>query len=174
MRPGIVHRIDKDTSGVIVAAKNDVSHRNLAEQIKNHTVNRRYIALLEGIVKADNGTIEGAIGRHHTDRKKMDVVPHGKHAVTHFKVIERFRNYTLIEAKLETGRTHQIRVHMSHIGHPVVGDPVYGIKKQKFSLDGQALHAAVLGFLHPRSGEYMEFSAPLPPYFVKLINNLEK
>lgn len=169
MRPGIVHRIDKDTSGVILVAKNDLSHRNVAEQIKEHTVNRRYITLVEGVIKVEKGTIEGAIGRHHTERKKMDVVAGGKHAVTHFVVLERFKSYTLVEAKLETGRTHQIRVHMSHIGYPVVGDPVYGIKKQKFKLKGQALHAAVLGFVHPRTGVYMEFKAPLPLYFKELL-----
>lgn len=172
LRPGIVHRIDKDTSGVLIVAKNDVAHKSLANQIKDHTVNRKYITLVEGVIKVDNGTIEGSIGRHHTDRKRMDIVSTGKHAVTHFKVLERFSNYTLIEAKLETGRTHQIRVHMCHIGHPVVGDPVYGIKKQKFNLEGQALHAALLGFIHPRTGHYMEFSAPLPSYFEKLLNNL--
>jgi 23S rRNA pseudouridine1911/1915/1917 synthase len=168
-----VHRIDKDTSGVLVAAKNDMAHRNLAKQIKEHTVNRRYIALVEGIIKTEHGTVEGAIGRNPTDRKKMDIVQNGKPAITHFKVLRRFKNYTLIEAKLETGRTHQIRVHMSHIGHPVVGDPLYGVKKQKFNLKGQALHAAVLGFMHPRTGDYMEFRAPLPDYFKKLISVLD-
>lgn len=172
MRPGIVHRIDKDTSGVLLVAKNDFSHKNLAEQIKEHTVNRKYLALVEGEIKTDSGTIDGPIGRHHTDRKKMDVVQNGKPAVTHFKVIERFRNFTTIEAKLETGRTHQIRVHMSHIGHPVVGDPVYGKKVQEFHLKGQALHAFILGFLHPRTGQYMEFSAPLPQYFEELVSKI--
>jgi 23S rRNA pseudouridine1911/1915/1917 synthase len=172
IRPGIVHRIDKDTSGVLVVAKNDLSHRNLSEQIKEHTVTRKYIALLEGVIKSDKGTIEGSIGRHKSDRKKMDIVEDGRHAVTHFTVLERFKNYTLIEARLETGRTHQIRVHMSHMGHPVVGDPVYGIKKQRFNLKGQALHAAVLGFLHPRTGEYMEFDAPLPDYLKSLIEKI--
>ena len=172
MRPGIVHRIDKDTSGVLLVAKNDASHKNLAAQIKEHTVNRRYIALLEGVLKTNSGTIDGPIGRHHIDRKKMDVVQNGKSAVTHFKVIERFKGYTLIEAKLETGRTHQIRVHLSHIGHAVVGDRVYGLKNQVFDLKGQALHAVLLGFLHPKTGEYMEFNAPLPEYLEKLINHL--
>lgn len=172
IRPGIVHRIDKDTSGVIVAAKNDLSHKDIAEQIKKHTVKRIYIALVEGVVKPERGTIEGAIGRHHVDRKKMDVVANGKEAITHFTVLERIGNYTLIEARLETGRTHQIRVHMSHIGHPLVGDPVYGIKKQRFNLQGQALHAAVLGFVHPRTREYMEFKAPLPVYFEKLLDTV--
>lgn len=174
LRPGIVHRIDKDTSGALLVAKNDRTHRLLAEQIKEHTVNRRYIAIVEGVIKSDSGTIEGAIGRHPVDRKKMDVVPGGKPAVTHFKVIERFKNYTLIEARLETGRTHQIRVHMAHIGHPVVGDPLYGIKNQKFKLEGQALHAALIGFVHPSSGEYMEFRAPLPDYFQKLIETIRR
>jgi 23S rRNA pseudouridine1911/1915/1917 synthase len=172
MRPGIVHRIDKDTSGVLLIAKNDSAHRNLAEQIKEHSVNRRYIALVEGIVKPDKGTIEGAIGRHPVDRKKMDIVPGGKFAVTHFSVLKRFKKHTLVEAKLETGRTHQIRVHMAHIGHPVVGDAVYGIKKQEYDLKGQALHAAVLGFVHPRTGQYIEFKAPLPLYFEELIKKL--
>jgi len=173
MRPGIVHRIDKDTSGVLLVAKNDSAHKCLAEQIKEHSVNRRYIAIVEGIIKVDKGTIEGNIGRHHIDRKKMDVVAGGKHAITHFTVIERFKNFTLIEAKLETGRTHQIRVHMAHIGHPVLGDPVYGVKNQKFALQGQALHAALIGFLHPRTGNYMEFKAPLPEYFVELIEKIK-
>lgn len=174
MRPGIVHRIDKDTSGVIVAAKNDMAHKALSEQIRKHTTTRRYIALVEGVIKPDSGTIEGAIGRNRNDRKKMDIVPGGKSAVTHFKVLERFKNNTLIEARLETGRTHQIRVHLSHIGHPVVGDPVYGIRKQRYNLKGQALHAAVLGFVHPRTGQYMEFSAPLPDYFRELLNTLRE
>lgn len=174
LRPGIVHRIDKDTSGVLLVAKNDRAHRLLAEQIKEHSVNRRYNAIIEGVIKGDSGTIEGAIGRHPVDRKKMDVVPGGKPAVTHFKVIERFKNYTLIEARLETGRTHQIRVHMAHIGHPVVGDPLYGIKNQKFKLEGQALHAVLIGFIHPSSGEYMEFRAPLPDYFQKLIDTIRR
>lgn len=174
LRPGIVHRIDKDTSGALLVAKNDRAHRLLAEQIKEHTVNRCYIAIVEGVIKSDSGTIEGAIGRHPVDRKKMDVVPGGKPAVTHFKVIERFKNYTLIEARLETGRTHQIRVHMAHIGHPVVGDPLYGIKNQKFKLEGQALHAALIGFVHPSRGEYLEFRAPLPDYFQKLIETIRR
>lgn len=172
MRPGIVHRIDKDTSGLLLVAKNDKAHKNLAEQLKEHSVNRRYLALVEGVIKNDKGTIEGNIGRNPNDRKKMDVVAKGKPAITHFYVRERFKNYTLIEAKLETGRTHQIRVHMAHIGHPVVGDPLYGIKKQKFRLKGQTLHAAVIGFIHPTTGEYMEFEAPLPDYFQKLIQNI--
>jgi 23S rRNA pseudouridine1911/1915/1917 synthase len=174
IRPGIVHRIDKDTSGVIVAAKNDFSHIELAKQIKKHTMTRRYIAIVEGVIKVDDGIIEGAIGRNPKDRKKMDIVSGGRYAKTYFKVLDRFKSNTLIEAKLDTGRTHQIRVHMAHIGHPVVGDSVYGYKKQKFNLKGQALHAAILGFIHPRSGQYMEFKAPLPPYFEELIDILKQ
>ena len=173
-RPGIVHRIDKDTSGVIVAAKNDFSHIELAKQIRKHTMTRRYIAVVEGVIKVDDGIIEGAIGRNSKDRKKMDIVSGGRYAKTYFKVLDRFPNNTLIEAKLDTGRTHQIRVHMAHIGHPIVGDSVYGYKKQKFNLKGQALHAAILGFIHPRSGQYMEFKAPLPPYFEELIDILKQ
>lgn len=174
IRPGIVHRIDKDTSGVLVIAKNDIAHRSLAEQIKEHSVKRIYIALVEGIMKNDNGTVDKPIGRHHVERKKMAIVQNGRNAVTHYSVIERFRNNTLIEARLETGRTHQIRVHMSYIGHPLVGDPVYGFKKQKFKLAGQALHAKVLGFIHPRTNEYIEFMSPLPEYFENLLKLLRK
>lgn len=174
IRPGIVHRIDKDTTGVLVVAKNDNAHRSLTEQIKEHSVKRIYIALVEGRVKNDSGTISLPIGRHPVERKKMAVVnKNGRNAVTHFRVIQRYRENTLIEARLETGRTHQIRVHMSYIGHPLVGDPVYGFKKQKFKLKGQALHAQTLGFIHPRTGAYMEFSAPLPQYFIDLIEKLK-
>jgi 23S rRNA pseudouridine1911/1915/1917 synthase len=173
IRPGIVHRIDKDTSGVLVIAKNDAAHRSLAEQIKQHSVKRVYIALVEGKVKNDTGTIDLPIGRHHTERKKMAVVKAGgRNAVTHYKVLERYKDNTLIEARLETGRTHQIRVHMAYIGLPLVGDPVYGYKKQRFNLKGQALHAQILGFIHPAKGEYIEFSAPLPQYFSDIINIL--
>lgn len=174
IRPGIVHRIDKDTSGVLVVAKNDFAHQHLAEQIKEHSVKRIYMALTEGVIKQDTGTIDKPIGRHPIHRKKMAIVENGKRAVTHFKVLERYKENTLIEARLETGRTHQIRVHMASIGHPLVGDPVYGFKKQKFNLKGQALHAMVLGFIHPRSGEYMEFSSPLPNYFQNLIEKLRR
>ncbi|MCX7904359.1 MAG: RluA family pseudouridine synthase [Caloramator sp.] len=174
IRPGIVHRIDKDTSGVLVVAKNDFAHQHLAEQIKEHSVKRIYMALTEGVIKQDTGTIDKPIGRHPIHRKKMAVVENGKRAVTHFKVLERYKENTLIEARLETGRTHQIRVHMASIGHPLVGDPVYGFRKQKFNLKGQALHAMVLGFIHPRTGEYMEFSSPLPNYFQNLIEKLRR
>ncbi len=174
VRPGIVHRIDKDTSGILVVAKNDNSHKHLAEQIKNHTVKRIYVALVEGILKNDQGTIDLPIGRHPVERKRMAVVNrNGRNAVTHYRVLERYRENTLIEARLETGRTHQIRVHMAYIGHPLVGDPVYGFKKQKYRLKGQALHAMTLGFIHPVKCEYMEFTAPLPEYFENLLNKLK-
>lgn len=174
IRPGIVHRIDKDTSGVLVVAKNDNAHRILAEQIKEHSVKRIYIALVEGVIKDDKGVINLPIGRHPIERKKMSVAArNGRNAVTHYRVIERFSKNTLIEARLETGRTHQIRVHMAHIGHPLVGDPVYGFKKQSYKLKGQVLHAMVLGFIHPTRGEYMEFSAPIPEYFSDLLNKLK-
>lgn len=175
MRPGIVHRIDKDTSGIIVIAKNNEAHVSLSEQLKEHSITRRYNALVEGKVKNDEGTIETLIGRNPKDRKEMAVVArNGKRAVTHYKVLERFDSFTLIEASLETGRTHQIRVHMAHIGHPIVGDPVYGYKKQRFETQGQLLHARVLGFVHPCTGEYMEFEAVLPDYFEKILDKLRK
>ncbi len=173
MRPGIVHRIDKDTSGIIVIAKTNEAHMSLSEQLKEHTITRKYNALLEGCVKSSSGRIETLIGRNPSDRKKMAVVDrNGKNAVTHFKVIESFDKNTLIEAQLETGRTHQIRVHMAHIGHPVVGDTVYGFKKQKFDTNGQLLHARVLGFMHPRTKQYVEFEAPLPDYFENILRIL--
>ncbi|MGO5075133.1 RluA family pseudouridine synthase [Clostridium sporogenes] len=171
-RPGIVHRIDKDTSGILVVAKNDISHNNLAAQFKEHSISRVYMALVEGIIKDEQGTIEAPIGRHPVDRIKMAVVKDGRHAVTHYKVIERFKNHTLVKCKLETGRTHQIRVHMSHIMHPLVGDPVYGYKKQRFNLKGQMLHAKLLGFIHPTTGQYVEFESQLPEYFKKIIKIL--
>lgn len=172
IRPGIVHRIDKDTSGILVVAKNDISHRSLAEQIKEHSVNRIYLAITEGIVKDDEGTINKPIARHPVDRKKMAIVDGGREAITHYKVLERFKENTYIQCKLETGRTHQIRVHMSSIGHPLVGDPVYGYKKQKFKLEGQALHATTLGFIHPTKNEYMEFTSRPPKYFIELLEKL--
>jgi len=174
VRPGIVHRIDKDTSGVLVVAKNDNAHNSLAIQLKDHSMTRSYLALVEGIIKSDEGTIDEPIGRHPIDRIKMGVVKTGKKAITHYKVIERFDGYTLVECNLETGRTHQIRVHMAKIGHPLVGDLVYGYKKQRFNLKGQVLHAKRLGFMHPSTNEYMEFSSPLPYYFENLIAKLRK
>lgn len=175
LRPGIVHRIDKDTTGALLVCKTDEIHRSLAEQLKEHSIKRRYRAIVRGNLKEDTGTIEGPIGRHPTDRKKMAInYKNGKDAVTHYKVLERFGQYTYVECRLETGRTHQIRVHMSSIGHPLLGDTVYGSGKDPFHLEGQTLHAMILGFIHPTSGEYMEFSAPLPEYFLKLLEKLRK
>ena len=160
IRPGIVHRIDKDTSGLLLVAKNDMAHLSLSEQIKAHSVNRAYKAIVIGGFKEDEGTVEGPIGRHPTDRKKMAIVPGGREAVTHWTVLERLRGATLIEARLTTGRTHQIRVHMASIGHPVLGDPVYGPKKSPYPVTGgQLLHAYRIGFDHPRTGERMLFEA---------------
>ena len=174
MRPGIVHRIDMDTTGVIIACKNDMAHNSIAAQLKEHSITRRYQAIVHGVLKDDAGTVEGPIGRHPTDRKKMSInYNNGKSAVTHYKVLKRFRPYTHVECRLETGRTHQIRVHMASIGHPLLGDLVYGPGKCPIpGLQGQTLHAGVLGFIHPRTGEYMEFTAPLPEYFAKLLNTL--
>ncbi|MBR3993382.1 MAG: RluA family pseudouridine synthase [Anaerotignum sp.] len=174
-RPGIVHRIDKDTSGVLMIAKNDMAHQSLAAQLAEHSITRKYNAVVYNGFNEDEGTVNEPIGRNPQDRKKMAVTQkHSRHAVTHYRVIERMEKFTLIEAQLETGRTHQIRVHMTYIGHPLLGDPVYGPKKQPVSLEGQALHARVLGFIHPRTGEYMEFEAPLPPYFEALLERLRK
>ena len=174
IRPGIVHRIDKNTSGILVAAKNDNAHIKLAEQLKVHSMKRIYYALCEGVIKDDSGTVDTDIGRDPKDRKKMAVVERGKHAVTHYYVIKRFKNNTLVKCRLETGRTHQIRVHLAHIGHPLVGDDVYGYKKQRFNLKGQMLHAAVLGFVHPSTGDYMEFFSPVPEYFERILCILKK
>ena len=174
-RPGIVHRIDKDTSGVLMIAKNDMAHQSLAAQLAEHSITRKYNAVVYNGFNEDEGTVDQPIGRNPQDRKKMAVTQkHSRHAVTHYRVIERMEKFTLIEAQLETGRTHQIRVHMTYIGHPLLGDPVYGPKKQPISLEGQALHARVLGFIHPRTGEYMEFEAPLPPHFEALLERLRK
>lgn len=176
LRPGIVHRIDMDTTGALVVCKTDLAHQSLAEQLKIHSITRRYRAIVHGRLKENFGTIEGTIGRHPTDRKKMAInVKNGKPATTHYKVLERFDQFTYVECELETGRTHQIRVHMSSIGHPLLGDVVYGPKKSAVpNLQGQTLHAMVLGFLHPVSNEYMEFTAPLPEYFEKLLKNFRK
>lgn len=171
IRPGIVHRIDMDTTGSLIVCKNDNSHVNIAEQIKNHSVNRIYEGIVYGNIKDDEGTIEGPIGRHPIERKKMAInEKNGKPAITHYKVLERFGNYTYMQFKLETGRTHQIRVHMSSIGHPLLGDSLYSNGKTSFkNLCGQTLHAKTIGFIHPSTGEYMEFHAPLPEYFAKLL-----
>ena len=174
-RPGIVHRIDKDTSGLLMVAKNDLAHHGLTEQIKEHSVIRRYLALVHGQIQEPAGRIETPIGRHPHDRKKMAVVVRGgKMAITHYRVLERFRDYTLIEARLETGRTHQIRVHLAYLGHPVAGDPVYGFRRPHLGLTSQALHAEVLGFKHPRTGEELLFSVPAPPYFQQILEELRQ
>lgn len=173
LRPGIVHRLDKDTSGLLIAAKNDTAHLGLAEQLKKHDVVRRYLALVHGQIKADRGKIDAPIGRHPVDRKKMAVVErNSKEAVTHYLVLERERNYSLVDLKLETGRTHQIRVHMAYIKHPVVGDNRYGPAKPHFGLEGQFLHAYKLGFVHPRTGEYLEFNAPLPDLLQDILKKI--
>lgn len=173
LRPGIVHRIDKDTAGLLVCAKNDDAHRALAVQLKERKANRRYIALVVGNVK-EKGTVDKPLGRSLSDRKKMAVCASGREAVTHYTPLEHYRGYTLLECVLETGRTHQIRVHMASIGHPICADKTYGIKNDKIKADGQLLFAQTLGFVHPTSGEYMEFSAPLPCYFEEILNKLRK
>lgn len=175
IRPGIVHRIDMDTTGSLIVCKNDISHVNIAQQIKEHSVNRIYEGIVYGNVKNDEGTIEGAIGRHPVDRKKMAInEKNGKPAITHYKVLERFGNYTYMQFKLETGRTHQIRVHMSSIGHPLLGDSLYASGKTAFkNLIGQTLHAKTIGFVHPTTQKYMEFEAPLPEYFENLLSRLK-
>ena len=173
MRPGIVHRIDKDTSGLLMVAKNDMAHEALVNQLVAKTVTRRYQAIVHGVIPHDKGTIDAPIGRDKQDRQSMTVEENGKHAVTHFRVLERFNNFTHVECQLETGRTHQIRVHMKYIGYPLVGDPKYGPKKT-FDINGQALHAGILGFIHPRTGEYVEFEAPVPQIFKDLLNDLRK
>jgi len=174
MRPGIVHRIDMDTTGVLIVCKNDFAHNSIAAQLKEHSITRKYRAIVHGVIKEDDGTIDAPIGRHPVDRKKMSInEKNGRRAVTHYHVLKRFAKYTYIECQLETGRTHQIRVHMASIHHPLLGDKVYGPEKCPFSLEGQTLHAGVLGFIHPRTGEYMEFTAPLPEYFSRLLEKLE-
>lgn len=174
MRPGIVHRIDRNTTGSLIVCKNDFSHNHIAAQLKEHSINRRYRAIVHGNIREDTGTVDAPIGRHRTDRKKMAIdMKNGRHAVTHYRVLERFGQYTYIECQLETGRTHQIRVHMSSIHHPILGDDVYGPAKCPFpGLQGQTLHAQVLGFIHPRTEAYIEFSAPLPDYFEQLLQKL--
>ncbi len=169
LRPGIVHRIDMDTTGSILICKNDQAHNNIANQLKEHSICRKYRAIVCGVIKEDEGTIEASIGRDKRDRKKMAVTPDGKHAVTHFRVLERLKEHTYIECQLETGRTHQIRVHMSSKGFPLLGDEVYGRGKSKYKCQGQCLHAMTLGFQHPVSGTYLEVEAPLPEYFKHLL-----
>ena len=175
MRPGIVHRIDKNTTGLLVVCKNDKAHKSLAEQLKEHSITRKYVAIVCGNIKEDSGTVDAPLGRSRKDRKKqaIDMVD-GRDAVTHFRVLERFSDYTLVECVLETGRTHQIRVHMASIGHPVLGDDVYGPKKCPFTLEGQCLHAKVLGFIHPSTGEYVEFDSEYPAYLNRLMERLRK
>ena len=176
MRPGIVHRIDKDTTGSVIACKNDNAHAKLSEQFKAHSIKRSYRTIVLGVLKDDEGTIDAPIGRLANDRKKMGIVPDGRRAVTHYKVLERFKDYTYVECRLETGRTHQIRVHMTHIGHPLLGDLVYGKEtsslNKRFNLDGQTLHAMELGFIHPTTGEFVDVCAPLPEYFEHLLEVL--
>lgn len=174
LRPGIVHRIDKDTTGALVICKDDATHRALAEQLKEHSITRKYRAIVLGNLTED-GTVEGPIGRHPIDRKKMAInYKNGKPAVTHYHILENFQKYTYIECQLETGRTHQIRVHMTSIGHPLLGDCVYTKAKWPYKLEGQVLHAMVLGFIHPATGKYLEVEAPLPDYFSQLLENLRK
>ncbi len=173
MRPGIVHRIDKDTSGLLIVAKNDKAHASLAEQIKAHSFTREYEAVVFGNLKTDEGTVDAPIGRNPNDRKKMCVTErNSKHAVTHYRVLSRYKGYTHIRCILETGRTHQIRVHMAYLCHPVAGDQVYGVKGEKLNFSGQCLHAKKIGFIHPKSGKYMEFDSVLPEYFDSFLNKL--
>ncbi|PFV84904.1 RluA family pseudouridine synthase [Bacillus sp. AFS059628] len=173
MRPGIVHRIDKDTSGLLMVAKNDMAHESLVNQLVAKTVTRRYKAIVHGVIPHDKGTIDAPIARDKKERQSMTVDENGKHAVTHFQVLERFKDFTLVECRLETGRTHQIRVHMKYIGYPLAGDPKYGPKKT-LDMNGQALHAGILGFDHPRTGEYIQFEAPIPEVFEDALNILRK
>ena len=174
IRPGIVHRLDKDTSGVIIVAKNDKSHLDLSNQIKNHTVKKTYVALVRGVIKENNATIDMPIGRSDKDRKKMAVTRKGKNAITHFTVLKRYKNYTYIELIIETGRTHQIRVHMAEIGHPVVGDAVYSNGKNPFNVEGQMLHAKKIEFNHPITKKRISFEAKLPEYFKDVLEKLDK
>ena len=173
LRPGIVHRLDKDTSGLMVVAKNDKAHQSLAKQIQEKTCRRIYVALVEGVLKQDEGVVDKPIGRSRVDRKKMAIVPDGRNAVTHFCVVKRFNDNTLVRYELKTGRTHQIRVHAKDMGHPIVGDKTYGFKNQRFNLDGQLLHAWQIIFKHPTTGQEMRFSAPIPPYFQRVLKVLE-
>ena len=173
IRPGIVHRLDKDTSGLLIVAKNDMAHVKMSEQIKNHEVKKTYIALVRGVIKENEATIDMPIGRSRTDRKKMTVAKDGKNAVTHIKVLKRYDKYTLLEINIETGRTHQIRVHLSHIGYPIIGDYTYSNGKNEFGVEGQCLHAKSLEFKHPITKKEMKLEAPLPKYFQDIINKLD-
>lgn len=178
-RPGIVHRIDKDTSGLLIICKNDLAHQSIAAQLKEHSITRKYQAIVYHNFKEDDGKVEGPIGRHPVDRKKMSInYKNGKDAISHYKVLDRYGNFSLVEVSLETGRTHQIRVHMTSIGHPLLGDPVYGpVTKgaaKSFRLDGQMLHAKIIGFKHPRTGEYLEFNSELPEHFTRVLNKLNQ
>ena len=172
MRPGIVHRIDKDTSGALIVCKNDEAHSFIAAQLAEHSIKRRYIAIVRGHLPALRGTVNKPIGRNPKDRKKMAIVEGGRRAVTHYSVLEEFKDYTYAEFRLETGRTHQIRVHMASIGHPLLGDEIYGSGKSKYKTEGQALHAESIGFIHPKGREYVEFHSPVPEYFEKILNDL--
>lgn len=174
IRPGIVHRLDKDTSGLLVVAKNDVAHRHLAEQIKEHTFTREYTALVHGQVQENLGRVEAPVGRDPKDRKRMAVVAGGRKSITNYQVVQRFQNFTVLKCRLETGRTHQIRVHMSYIGHPVVGDPLYGPRKNVLNLQGQILHASLLEIDHPSTGERLSFTSLLPEYFVAVLREIEQ
>lgn len=175
LRPGIVHRIDRDTTGSLIICKNDVAHNEIAAQLKEHSITRKYRAIVHGVLKTEDGTVSAPIGRDAKDRKKMAINrQNGKNAITHYKVLERYKKYTYIECQLETGRTHQIRVHMASIGHPLLGDEIYGGKTAGFHLTGQTLHAMTIGFMHPSTGDYLEVAAPLPEYFVHLLDILEK
>ena len=175
LRPGIVHRIDRDTTGALVVCKNDRAHVHVAEQLKEHTITRRYVAVVAGVLREDEGTVDAPIGRHPADRKRMAAgVKNGKRAVTHYRVLRQMKGHTLIECRLETGRTHQIRVHMASIHHPILGDTVYGASKDPYHLEGQALHARVLGLVHPVTGAYIEVEAPVPEYMQALLEKLEK
>lgn len=174
LRPGIVHRIDKDTTGILIVCKNDMAHQSIAAQLKEHSITRKYHAIVYDNIKEEEGMVDAPIGRSMKDRKKMAITPSGRHAVTHYRVLKRLKKgFTYIECQLETGRTHQIRVHMASVKHPLLGDDVYGPKKQKYSLEGQCLHAKVLGFVHPRTKKYMEFEVPLPEYFEDLLKKLD-